>query len=56
MAGRASGFQPAQQQPRIEKSIRPSEIGLPEIWYGFSGVSLDVEVRSDGRAVVIEPA
>jgi hypothetical protein len=52
----APGFQPADQQPRVEKSIRPSAGGLPEIWYEFSGVTFDVEVRSDGKAVLIEPA
>jgi len=56
LAVHAPGFQPAEQQPRIEKSIRPSEIGLPEIWYEFSGVTFDVEIRSDGKAVLIEPA
>lgn len=40
----------------VEKSIRPTEAGLPEIWYEFSGDAFDVEVRSDGRAVLAEPA
>ncbi len=40
----------------IEKSIRPSEIGLPEIWYEYSGQNFDVEVRSDARAGLLEPA
>lgn len=40
----------------VEKSIRPSEAGLPEIWYEFSGVEFDVEVRSDGGAALVEPA
>jgi hypothetical protein len=40
----------------VEKSIRPSEGGLPEIWYEFSGAEFDVEVRSDGAAALIEPA
>jgi hypothetical protein len=40
----------------IEKSIRPSDGGLPEIWYEFSGVEFDVEVRSDGAAAFVEPA
>ncbi len=52
----APGFTPAQGRPRIEKSIRPSAIGLPEIWYEFSGTTFDVEIRSDGRAIFIEPA
>jgi hypothetical protein len=52
----APGFQPANEQPRIEKSIRPSAIGLPEIWYEFSGQTFDVEIRSDGKAILIEPA
>jgi hypothetical protein len=52
----APGFTPAQGRPRIEKSIRPSAVGLPEIWYEFSGAAFDVEVRSDGKAVLIEPA
>jgi archaellin len=52
----APGFTAASDRPRIEKSVRPSEVGLPEIWYEFSGVSFDVEIRSDGRAVFIEPA
>ena len=44
---------PADAQPRIEKSIRPSANGLSEIWYEFSGVTFDVEVRSDGRAHIV---
>jgi hypothetical protein len=52
----ASGFTPAEGSPQIEKSIRPSDAGLSEIWYEFSGSSFDVEIRSDGRAVLIEPA
>jgi hypothetical protein len=40
----------------IEKSIRPSDVGLPEIWYEFSGTAFDVEVRSDGAAAFVEPA
>jgi hypothetical protein len=52
----APGFAPSAEQPRIEKSVRPSAIGLPEIWYEFSGTQFDVEIRSDGRAVLIEPA
>ena len=52
----APGFTPAPGAPRIEKSIRPSAIGLPEIWYEFSGTTFDVEIRSDGKAVFIEPA
>lgn len=52
----APGFVPASGRPKIEKSIRPSAIGLPEIWYEFSGVTFDVEIRSDGKAVFIEPA
>lgn len=56
LATHAPGFQPAEEQPRIEKSIRPSAAGLPEIWYEFSGVNFDVEIRSDGKAILIEPA
>jgi hypothetical protein len=52
----APGFTAATGRPLIEKSVRPSAIGLSEIWYEFSGVTFDVEVRSDGRAVLIEPA
>jgi hypothetical protein len=52
----APGFTPAPGRPRMEKSIRPSANGLPEIWYEFSGTTFDVEIRSDGRAVFIEPA
>ncbi|MDQ3565685.1 MAG: hypothetical protein M3436_16755 [Pseudomonadota bacterium] len=51
----APGFE-ASEESAIEKSIRPSAGGLPEIWYEFSGVTFDVEVRSDARAVLIEPA
>jgi len=40
----------------IEKSIRPSDDGLPQIWYEFSGVEFDVEVRRDGAAALVEPA
>lgn len=56
LATYAPAFQPAAQQPRIEKSIRPSQGGLPEIWYEFSGTNFDVEIRSDGKAVLIEPS
>ena len=52
----ASDFEASDESPAIEKSIRPSAGGLPEIWYEFSGVTFDVEVRSDARAVLIEPA
>jgi hypothetical protein len=52
----AAGFTPTEERPRIEKSVRPSAIGLSEIWYEFSGTAFDVEIRSDGRAVLIEPA
>ncbi|MGH8594421.1 MAG: hypothetical protein ACREV3_11350 [Gammaproteobacteria bacterium] len=49
-------FAPADETPLIEKSIRPSEGGLSEIWYEFSGAGFDVEVRSDGKALLAEPA
>jgi len=52
----AHDFKASDESPAIEKSIRPSAGGLPEIWYEFSGVTFDVEVRSDARAVLIEPA
>ena len=52
----APNFTPASEKPRIEKSVRPSAVGLSEIWYQFSGTEFDVEIRSDGRAVLIEPA
>ena len=52
----APDFEASDESPAIEKSIRPSTGGLPEIWYEFSGVTFDVEVRSDARAVLIEPA
>jgi len=52
----ASDFEASDESPAIEKSIRPSAGGLSEIWYEFSGVTFDVEVRSDARAVLIEPA
>ncbi len=52
----APSFAPSAEAPRIEKSIRPSDIGLPEIWHEFSGTNFDVEIRSDGKAVWIEPA
>ena len=52
----APNFSPSNAAPRIEKSIRPSAIGLDEIWYEFSGNTFDVEIRSDGKAVLIEPA
>ena len=48
-------FQP-EGEGLIEKSIRPSDGGLPQIWYEFSGVEFDVEVRSDGAAALVEPA
>jgi len=52
----APAFEASDESPAIEKSIRPSAGGLPEIWYEFSGVTFDVEVRSDAGAVLIEPA
>lgn len=52
----APDFEASDESPAIEKSIRPSAGGLPEIWYEFSGTDFDVEVRSDARAVLIEPA
>jgi hypothetical protein len=48
-------FQLAEEKPAIEKSIRPSENGLSEIWYEFSGTNFDVEVRSDAKALLVEP-
>jgi hypothetical protein len=36
--------------------VERSDGGLPEIWYEFSGVEFDVEVRSDGAAALVEPA
>jgi len=52
----AAGFEASDESSAIEKSIRPSAGGLSEILYEFSGVTFDVEVRSDARAVLIEPA
>lgn len=52
----APNLEASGESPAIEKSIRLSAGGLPEIWYEFSGVTFDVEVRSDARAVLIEPA
>jgi hypothetical protein len=52
----APNFSPSNERPRVEKSIRPSALGLDEIWYEFGGTTFDVEVRSDGRALLIEPA
>jgi hypothetical protein len=52
----APAFEAADESPAIEKSIRPSAGGLPEIWYEFSGTTFDVEVRSDARAILVEPA
>lgn len=52
----APTFEASEERPKVEKSIRPSAIGLPEIWYEFSGSNFDVEVRSDARNIVIEPA
>ena len=49
-------FELASSPAAVEKSIRPSTNGLPEIWYEFSGSGgFDVEVRSDGRALLAEP-
>lgn len=52
----ASGFQQAQEGVMYEKSLRPSANGLVEVWYEFSGTTFDVEIRSDAKKVLIEPA
>ncbi len=49
-------YEVSTEAPVIEKSVRPSAIGLSEIWYEFAGTTFDVEVRSDGHAILIEPA
>jgi hypothetical protein len=49
-------FIPANERPAIEKSVRPSKNGLPEIWYEFGGSNFDVEVRSDAKSLLVEPA
>ncbi|TPV92479.1 MAG: hypothetical protein B7733_25540 [Myxococcales bacterium FL481] len=49
-------FEAAPGRPKVEKSIRPSAMGLNEVWFEFAGVEFDVEVRSDGRALLAEPA
>ncbi len=41
----------------VEADIRPDGVVEElEIWYEFSGTNFDVEIRSDGKAVWIEPA
>lgn len=52
----APEFEFADDAVLIEKSVRPSAVGLPQIWYEFSGVDFDVEIRSDARGIFIEPA
>jgi hypothetical protein len=47
---------PATEPRLIEKSIRPSALGLSTIWYEFSGRTFDVEIRSDAKGIFIEPA
>ncbi|SMF79935.1 PepSY domain-containing protein [Pseudobacteriovorax antillogorgiicola] len=49
-------FLPAKETPAVEKSIRPASNGLLEVWYEYAGELFDVEVRSDGLALLIEPA
>ena len=52
----APSFTPDTGRPLIEMSVRPSDAGLSEIWYEYSGTQFDVEIRSDGKALLIEPA
>jgi len=41
----------------VEADIRPDDVVEElEIWSEFSGTNFDVEIRSDGKAVLIEPA
>ena len=40
----------------IEKSIRPTEIGLLETWYEFGGAEFDVEINSTATEYLVEPA
>ena len=56
LAKHAVDFAPSDEIPLYEKSLRPSHNGLLEVWYEFSGKSIDVEIRSDGKAVLIEPS
>jgi len=52
----APNFEFSDEAVLIEKSVRPSALGLPQIWYEFSGVEFDVEIRSDAKGIFIEPA
>lgn len=36
--------------------VPTSKNGLLEVWYEFSGTNYDVEIRSDAKIIVIEPA
>lgn len=52
----APEFEFADEAQLIEKSVRPSALGLSTIWYEFSGRDFDVEIRSDAKGIFIEPA
>ena len=49
-------FEASPDSPSVEKSLRPSANGLLEVWYEFGGMKFDVEVRSDAKSLLIDPA
>ncbi|MES2746350.1 MAG: hypothetical protein V4655_13040 [Bdellovibrionota bacterium] len=49
-------FEASTDSPSVEKSVRPSANGLLEVWYEFGGMKFDVEVRSDAKSLLIDPA
>ncbi len=56
LARQVPAFEVSKESPTYEKSLRPSRNGLLEVWYEFSGTNFDVEIRSDAKVIVIEPA
>jgi hypothetical protein len=56
LARQVPTFETSKESPMQEKSLRPSKNGLLEVWYEFSGTNFDVEIRSDAKVIVIEPA
>jgi len=40
----------------VEKSIRPTKVGLLETYYEFGGEDADVEIDSAGTSYLVEPA
>jgi hypothetical protein len=53
---RLSSALPDFKYETVERSIRPTKVGLLETWYEFGGEEADVEIDSRGSQYLVEPA